>query len=440
MKPPSQNFFLRNLCDGLLAGNWTHEELANRAEAAWGRRWRKLRKIIRECRKHFHTKPRFDELLDWLASQKTLTDSLPIFGTFKRRRVLIYPPTLELPAVPVTGPMPPIRTLHGLATSLGLSQGQLTVYADLKNLPMWGGPKKHPYRYRVVRKRGTAGADKFRVLEIPKQRLMRAQRYILEDILNLLPAHDAVHSFRADRSILTNAQIHAGKLMVVKFDLKDFFPSIRPTRVRGIFAKLGFPQEISRHLTALCTTNMPHGLDVPEKLTIPELQPYRRRHLPQGAPTSPAISNLATYRLDCRLTGLGKRFDAVYTRYADDLTFSGGFELRRTVNRLRKWVIRIVIEEGFEINAAKTQVKSASDRQAVTGLIVNEKPNIRRRDFDTLKAILTNCLRHGPASQNRENHPHFRAHLRGRIAFVASINPARGAKLLAIYDRIAWPA
>ena len=143
--------------------------------------------------------------------------------------------------------------------------------------------------------------------------------------------------------------------------------------------------------------------------------------------------------MDCRLTGLAKRFGATYTRYADDLTFSGGHELRRTQQRLRKWVIRVVTEEGFTLNAAKTRVKSQSDRQTVTGLVVNVKPNVRRRDFDLLKAVLTNCVRHGPAVQNRDKLPHFRAHLQGRVAFVASIHAVHGAKLRAIFDRIVWP-
>lgn len=186
----------------------------------------------------------------------------------------------------------------------------------------------------------------------------------------------------------------------------------------------------------LCTTVCIEDIE----FTDPKLSGLcDRPHLPQGAPTSPALANLCAYRMDCRLAGLAKRFGATYTRYADDLTFSGDHELRRTQLRLRKWVIRVVTEEGFTLNAAKTRVKSQSDRQTVTGLVVNVKPNVRRRDFDLLKAILTNCVRHGPASQNRDKLPHYRAHLQGRVAFVASIHAVHGAKLRAIFDRIAWP-
>ena len=260
---------------------------------------------------------------------------------------------------------------------------------------------------------------------------MAAQRRIYADILALLPTHDAAHGFVPGRSILTNAVQHVGREVVIRFDLKDCFPSVPATRVRGIFARLGYPQDVSRLLMGLCTTVSPA-----EGVGATEL--YARPHLPQGAPTSPALANLAAYRLDCRLSGLAKRFGANYTRYADDLTFSGGHDLRRAARRLQKWVVRIVTEEGFTLNAAKTRVKSAADRQTVTGLLVNAKVNVRRRDFDRLKAILTNCVRHGPASQNRDKLPHFRDHLRGRVAFVRQVNPDRGAKLRALFDRIAW--
>jgi hypothetical protein len=96
----------------------------------------------------------------------------------------------------------------------------------------------------------------------------------------------------------------------------------------------------------------------------------------------------------------------------------------------------IAAEEGFQVNARKTRVLPSGRRQTVTGVVVNAKPNVRRAEFDTLKAILTNCSRHGPASQNRDSRSNFRAHLLGRIAHVAQLNPARGAKLRAIFDRI----
>jgi retron-type reverse transcriptase len=162
------------------------------------------------------------------------------------------------------------------------------------------------------------------------------------------------------------------------------------------------------------------------------------RHLPQGAPTSPALANLAAHRLDRRLSGLAKAASATYTRYADDLIFSGGNDLARSRKRLETHIAVIAHEEGFALNHRKTRMMRAGVRQQVTGVVVNVRPNITRSEFDRIKANLTNCVRHGPASQNREKHPDFRTYLAGKIAHVASIHPARGKKLRSIFHQISW--
>lgn len=148
--------------------------------------------------------------------------------------------------------------------------------------------------------------------------------------------------------------------------------------------------------------------------------------------------NLCAYRLDCRLSGLAKAAGAAYTRYADDLAFSGVVDLARGVERFTAQVTTIVGEEGFRVNPRKTRVMRDGVRQYLAGLVVNEKPNIARDTFDQLKAILTNCIRHGAASQNREGHPHFRAHLEGRVSFVASVNATKGQKPRSRWEAIHW--
>src|SRR5205807_998791 len=119
---------------------------------------------------------------------------------------------------------------------------------------------------------------------------------------------------------------------------------------------------------------------------------YAERHLPQGAPTSPALANLAAYVLDVRLSGLAKKFGVAYTRYADDLTFSGDEHI--IVGKSMNWLIRymrgIVRDEKFTWNNHKKKIIRSGHRQIVTGLTVNEKPNVSRKEFDRLKAILSN--------------------------------------------------
>jgi RNA-directed DNA polymerase len=165
---------------------------------------------------------------------------------------------------------------------------------------------------------------------------------------------------------------------------------------------------------------------------------YARPHLPQGAPTSPSLANLCSYRLDCRLNGLGQFAGAAYTRYADDLAFSGEEKFDRFVERFATLVAVILQEEGFSVQHRKTRIMRQSVPQHLAGLVTNERLNVRRSDFDVLKAILTNCVRHGPESQNREAHPYFREHLAGRIGFMESIHAEKGRRLRAIFDQIEW--
>jgi RNA-directed DNA polymerase len=161
-------------------------------------------------------------------------------------------------------------------------------------------------------------------------------------------------------------------------------------------------------------------------------------HLPQGAPTSPALANLAAFRLDVRLSALATTLGATYTRYADDLAFSGDGDLRAAAGRIRKLVTGIAAEEGFAVNPHKTRVMARGGRQHVAGVVVNVRPNVIRFEFDRFKAVLTNCARHGPTSQNRDNRPDFRSHLAGKIGHFAMLNPARGRKLWALFDAIRW--
>ena len=154
--------------------------------------------------------------------------------------------------------------------------------------------------------------------------------------------------------------------------------------------------------------------------------------------TSPALANLSAYRVDCRLRGLADSVGASYTRYADDLAFSGEKGFERSVERFATQVAAILLEEGFAVHHRKTRMMRQGVRQYLAGLVTNERVNVVRADFDRLKAIVTNCARQGPESQNRESHPAFRMHLAGRVGFVEMVNPAKGARLRKIFDQICW--
>jgi hypothetical protein len=215
--------------------------------------------------------------------------------------------------------------------------------------------------------------------------------------------------------------------------------------VQAIFRTFGYPEHVADMLGALCTTSTPPhiwrncGIDCNQAQLQIARTLYRPSHLPQGAPTSPAIANLCSWRLDRRLAGLARAAGANYTRYADDLAFSGDEAFARHAARFAIHVAAIALEEGFPVHHRKTRLMRPGVRQHLAGIIINQHSNIPRRDFDQLKAILTNCIRTGPDAQNRAGHPDFRAHLGGRIAFVESIHAARGQRLRALFQRVPWP-
>lgn len=259
-----------------------------------------------------------------------------------------------------------------------------------------------------------------RILETPRPILKRVQRNILSAIASRIPLHDAAHGFRKQRDIFSAASPHVGQAVVIKLDLRHFFGSIRFQRVRQLFVRCGYASSIATTLAQLCC--------VPEQVSA---DPGQRcpSHLPQGAPTSPALANAIAFRLDRRLRGFADHLDANYTRYADDLFFSGDESLAK---RSRRWVTSvsvIAMEEGFDVHHHKTKIMPRGQRQGVLGLVVNDRAAIPRREFETLKAILHNAKGQGLESQNRDAHPFWREHLLGRIAHLSRSHPERGKRL-----------
>ncbi len=268
-----------------------------------------------------------------------------------------------------------------------------------------------------------------RIICSPRPRLKAIQRKIKAEILDRAPVNGATHGFVRTRSIVTNAASHVGRKLIVNLDLRDFFEHIRVQQVFGVFRHLGYGSEVSRWLARLCTHSPQLGQ--PER-GIGGHWVMRRapRHAVQGAPTSPALANLACLRLDRRLAGLAKKFDATYTRYADDLTFSGDEPFKRGMIRFLLLLHTIIRSEGFAENYRKRRFMRSGERQQVTGVVVNRRVNVARDEYDRLKAIIHNAKKTGLDAQNRDNRPDFRAYLLGRAAHVAQLNPDRGRRLI----------
>lgn len=260
-----------------------------------------------------------------------------------------------------------------------------------------------------------------RRIAAPRGPLRKVQRAILDQILAKVPVHEACHGFVAHRSTVTNARPHQGAAIVIKIDLKDFFPTVHYRRVRGLFEFLGYSEDVAATLAGLTTyrPKLPNGT-----VAWPGV-------LPQGAPTSPALANLACRRLDHRLSRLAAKFGASYTRYADDLTFSFRQQPDVRIGRFLWWVDGICQQEGFTERADKRRILRAKNQQRVTGIVVNRKVNIPRADRRRFRAILHNCTKQGIDSQARgANARDFKAYLHGYAAYVHMVDPVLGKKYL----------
>jgi RNA-directed DNA polymerase len=433
------------LARSLAAGEATVGAAVARLTRTLGKKWRWIPPLAARYVQAFGGKcrPRERQVIAFLRADPGFQKALAKHGDALQIADWQAPPSF----VPAQAwPIPQIATEGELAAWLGLSVSELEWLADLKNL---GAKRKEEklrhYRYRILPK----DTGSVRLIEMPKPRLKEIQRRILAEILAAIPAHTAAHGFVKGRSIKTFAAPHAGRRVILRMDLREFFPRLSRARVQALFRTAGYPERVADLLGGLCTSAVPRDLwtqaapnlghPALDLMTLSELRRlYAVPHLPQGAPTSPALANLCTFRADCRLHGLARAAGASYTRYADDLAFSGDEKLESCVDRFATHVAAILAEEDLRLNHRKTRVMRQGVRQYLAGVVANQHVNGVRADFDRLKAILTNCVHRGAASQNRENHPAFRQHLAGRVAFVEMINPQKGARLRRIFDRIDW--
>ncbi|MEE9429374.1 MAG: reverse transcriptase family protein [Paracoccaceae bacterium] len=328
-------------------------------------------------------------------------------------------PAVFAPATPfVDFDLPKLSNSQELADWLGITPEMLIRLADKKGLSNRTNNVFAPhYRFHIH----TKPSGDLRLIEEPKPMLKKLQRRILTDLLNLIPPSPAAYGFTIGRDCLSAAAIHAGEEMVVCFDLQSFFPSVSHARIFGLFRTLGYPHAVAQDLTGLTTLASPSHVLTQHAFQQRNLLAHR--HLPQGAPTSPALANLATFNLDRRLSGLARRFDAHYTRYADDMTFSGAASIVRPLLHILPQIVRA---EGFTLNPSKTRAQHSARRQFTTGLVVNQKINIPRPAYDQLKATIHHLK--NPDDPRRIN-PAFLVSLSGRITWVERVNPARGHKM-----------
>ena len=311
--------------------------------------------------------------------------------------------------------LPELADSQALAAAMGITINELRFLCFQKNVSRIN----HYRRFSLAKKNGGE-----RLISAPMPRMKRAQYWILENILNRVTLHNAAHGFVTGRSILSNALPHVNQAIVVNLDMENFFPTVNYRRVKGLFRQLGYAEQLATEL-ALLTTE-PEVTQVAldgETWFVQE----DVRFLPQGAPTSPAISNIICRRLDSRLQAMAQKLGFVYTRYADDMTFSSA-QPTASVQQLLWRCKQIVQDEGFKIHPEKTRVMRKPQKQEVTGIVVNEKPSVDRKTLKRFRALLFQIAKDGVEGK-RWGSGELMASLEGYANFVAMVAPEKGIVL-----------
>lgn len=298
-----------------------------------------------------------------------------------------------------------------------LSENGVPVIFDIEHFRRLVGVKKSSFyklfyglkfQYKEVyipkRKKG-----EYRQLTVPSKNIKKIQRWILEYILYSELCDDCVTGFVPTKSIVENALPHLRQNYIYKFDLKDFFPSISRTKVFYLFKNFGYTTELSNYLASFCCY---------------------KDCLPQGAPSSPYIANLICKQLDNRLNQLCEKNDFTYTRYADDITISGGHKIVHFRNLFKT----IIEDSGFLVNESKTRLIRNGQRKIVTGVVVNEKVTISREYIRELKKEIYFINRFGMANHLKyigENYSvdDYRIKIQGKINFVKMVDRELGLEL-----------
>jgi RNA-directed DNA polymerase len=320
--------------------------------------------------------------------------------------------------------LPQIKSVEELANAMGVSVGSLRFLSYNRVI----SKTSHYKRFYIPKKTGGK-----RLISTPMPRLKAVQYWILENILNKVGISDAAHGFATNHSIVSNAAPHVKAEVLINIDLKDFFPSITYPRVKGVFKSFGYSEQISTILALMCTEAENDLIEIDGDTYYAA---GTERFLPQGAPTSPAITNILCRGLDARLKGVSKKFGFNYTRYADDLTFSASGEAANSVKAFLGFVKRIIRDEKLTIHPEKFRVLRKGARKEVTGIVVNEKPSINGRTLDKFRALLFQIEKDGIANKHWNNSPNLLASIKGYANFINMVDPVKGAPIVERVSKI----
>lgn len=321
--------------------------------------------------------------------------------------------------------LPYFDDVAALAKAMGVSMGELRFLSFNRKT----SKINHYKQFYLPKKSGGQ-----RLISAPMPRLKNLQYWILNNILYKKEVHEAAQGFVPERSIVSNAEKHTGKAVVINMDMKDFFPSVTYKRVKGLFKALGYSEQIATILALLST-------EAETDQVVMDGERYfvakGERKLPQGAPTSPAITNLICHRLDNRFEGMAKKLGWIYSRYADDISLSS--DRTTNINRIL-WQSRQIIEnEGFQLHPNKLKVMRKGSQQEVTGIVVNERTNVSRKTLKGFRSVLHKIEKNGIQGLTWGN-GFILLTIQGFANYIKMVNPEKGEKyVLQVKNILARP-
>jgi retron-type reverse transcriptase len=315
--------------------------------------------------------------------------------------------------------LPAFDSAEALAKAMELSVGELRFLTFNRKV----STVSHYKRFYIAKKSGGK-----RMISAPMPRLKKAQYWVLDHILNKVSLSEHAHGFVSKKSIVSNALPHLKADILINLDLKDFFPTITFPRIKGVFRKLGYSEQIATLFALLCSEPEAEAVEM-DNQTFYTATSVRK--LPQGAPTSPAITNILCRRLDKRLSGLAKKYHFTYTRYADDLSFSAHQSEEKNAHKLLSCIRKVLQSENFHLHPDKLKIMRKGARKEVTGIVVNDKPGIKAKEYDKFRALLYQIEKTGTLEgKHWNNSKNLLAAIKGYANFIAMVDPAKGNPLV----------
>lgn len=340
--------------------------------------------------------------------------------------ILLYTSKLSNSKLPV------IYSTKHLSLLIGIE------YIELKRII---GKRNSMYHfYQISKKNGGK-----REISVPHKQLKYIQNWIKKNILDKLEQDDNAHAYIKNKSILTNANSHLNSETILNIDLKKFFDSITEYRIFHLFKHLGYHSNLAVDLAKLCTSPISERyfdtFSEADKILFQNIYNNKIGTLPQGAPTSPSLSNLVCLRLDKRFYNYCYKNEVIYTRYSDDITFSGNKNNFPSLSLIEK----IITQEKFFINENKVKYFNKGQKQMVTGLLIDKKIRVPKKFKKEIYRHLFFCKKFSPrihfkylSEKNGIEKGFQKDWLFGKIRYVYSIEPTEGVKMLKLFKEIKW--